>query len=281
MAKANRPDWRRNGGTTPSPIDVELDRDRWHREQVGYGALTLHELKGFLGEAKFVAAMDAFSRAHAGKDDKEVTVTEFVEDLSRRTGEDVAGWLAKWSEAPRVGGATFAVNHWLAAPESAIIIYGTRAESAANREAAAALRDGVLKGAWNVAIPMKSDSEVSEADLKGKHVLLVGRPATNAVATRHAAAFPLTFGSGSVRIIDQHYAHEGTAIVAAGTNPTDPRFSVVLIAGLSADATYRAAGRAVQQVSGEVCILPASGAARPIVVTRTRPPVATKTDSGR
>jgi hypothetical protein len=277
-ARANRPDWRRAGGTPPSPLDAELDRDRWHREQVGYGALTLHALKEFVGPTQFVEAMDGFSRARAGK---EVTATEFVADLAERTGRDVAGWLAKWAGDPRIDGATFAVNDWLLAPESALIVYGTRADAAANREAATALRDGVLNGGWNVAIPVKADAEVTDADLKGRHVLLVGRPATNAVAARHAAAFPVTFGSGSVRVREQDYAHEGTAVVAAGTNPTDPKYSVVLVAGLSAEATYRAAGRSAQQVSGEVCVLPAGGSARPMVVTRSKAAVPIKAPAGR
>ncbi|QJW97662.1 C45 family autoproteolytic acyltransferase/hydolase [Frigoriglobus tundricola] len=277
-ARANQPDWKRTGGAPPAPLDVELDRDRWHREQVGYGALTLHELRGFVGPAQFVEAMDAFSRARAGR---EVSATEFAEDLAKRTGKDVVGWLAKWAADPRIEGPAFAVNTWLQAPESALIVYGTRADAAANREAAAALRDGVLNGGWNVAIPAKADTEVTDSDMKGRHVLLVGRPPTNAVAARHAAAFPVTFGSASVRVQDRYYAHEGTAVVAAGTNPTDPRFSVVLIAGLSADATYRAAGRSAQQVSGEVCVLPAGGAAKPTVVTRPKPPVATKASAER
>jgi hypothetical protein len=262
----------------PSPLDAELDRDRWHREQVGYGVQTLHTLKGFVGPAKFVEAMDAFSRAHAGK---EVTVAEFAEDLGKRTGQDVAGWLAKWAGDPQIGGATFAVNHWLLAPESALIVYGTKADAAANREAATALRDGILNGGWNVGIPVKADTEVTDAALKGRHVLLIGRPGTNAVAARHAAAFPVTFGSGSVRVQERYYAHEGTAIVAAGTNPTDPRFSVVLIAGLSADATYRAASQSAHQVSGEVCVLPAGGTAKSMVVTRFKPPVPAKAPVGR
>jgi hypothetical protein len=215
--------------------------------------------------------MDAYSRPNAGK---EITAAEFAEDLAKRTGQDVTAWVAKWARDPQIGGATFAVNHWLAAPESALIVYGTKADAAANREAAVALRDGILNGGWNVAIPVKADTDVTDSDLKGRHILLVGRPATNAVAARHAATFPVTFGSGSVKVGERYYAHEGTAVIAAGANPTDPRFSAVLIAGLSADATYRAAGRSANQASGEVCLLPAGVAAQPMVLTRPKPSVA-------
>ena len=44
-AKAARPAWRGKDGTAPGPLDLELDRARWHHEQAGYGVLTLHALR--------------------------------------------------------------------------------------------------------------------------------------------------------------------------------------------------------------------------------------------
>jgi hypothetical protein len=87
------------------------------------------------------------------------------------------------------------------------------------------------------------------------------------VADRFAAAVPVAFGAASFKLKGRHYAHEGTAVVTAGTNPVDPRYSVVLVAGLSADATYRAA-RSPVSARCEVYLMPHGGGAKPLVVTR-------------
>ena len=39
------------------------------------------------------------------------------------------------------------------------------------------------------------------------------------------------------------YAHPGTALIAAGENPLNPRFEVVLYAGLGAESTWHAVER--------------------------------------
>jgi hypothetical protein len=261
-ARAARPAWRANG-SPPSALDAELDRARWHREQTGYGVLTLHALREFLGAKEFAAALDAFGRANAGK---EVTVAAFADALAGRTGKDVTRWLAEWSDDPKVGGAVFSASHWLTEPESAVIVYGTAGDVAANREAAAALQTAVRVGHGNVVVPVKSDAEATDVDLTGRHVVLIGRPSVNRVAQRWAAAFPVAFGSASVTVGDEAFAHEGTAVVAAGVNPLAPRYSAVLVAGLSADATYHAAERATFP-SAEVGVYPPRGRPRLLVVT--------------
>jgi hypothetical protein len=263
-AKMTRPAWRSGGASPPSPLDVELDRARWHRERVGYGVLTLHALREFVGAEAFAAALDAFGRANAGK---EVAVKEFAAAVSDRTGKDVAKWLAERGEDPKVGGATFSTVHWLAEPESAVIVYGTAGDVAANRAAAVALQTAVRVGHGNVIVPVKTDTEVGDDDLKGRHVVLVGRPAVNATARKFAAALPVSFGGGSFRVGGEDFAHEGTAVVAAGANPLSPRYSVVLVAGLSAESTYRACERASFPLA-EVVVHPHGGLPRRLVVTR-------------
>ena len=264
-ARAARPDWRTTpGGRPPSPLDAELDRARWHREQTGYGVLTLDALRNFLGAEPFAAALDAFGRAHAGK---EFTVAEFAAALTARTGRDLNRWLAEWGTDPAVGGAVFSTAHWLAEPGSAVIVYGTVGDAAANRAAAVALQTGVRTGHGNVVVPVKADGEVAEADLRGRHVVLVGRSAVNGAAGRFAASFPVTFGAGSVKVGDEYFAHPGTAVIAAGVNPLTPRYSAVLVAGLSADATYRVAHRAAFPPA-EVSVHTPNGPPRRLVVTR-------------
>ena len=268
-AKANRPEWLTAAGrdTTPPALAAELDRDRWHREQVGYGVLALHALRGFLGDSAFVAAMDAFGRAHAGK---EVTVAEFAAAVGRETEKDVAGFLGRWAADPPAGGPAFTTTAWLGDPEHVVIVYGTTADAAANEAAARKLQEDIRVRWSNITVPVVPDT--AEVELKGRHVVLVGRPAANARAKRFAAAFPVTFGPASMRVKDKLYAHEDTAVVAAGTNHADPRYSAVLIAGLSADATYRAPAGLLKKdnLPAEVLVLPNAGKPLPMVVTSVK-----------
>lgn len=270
-AKAARPGWHNGNGEvsgSPSPLDRELDRARWHREQAGFGALTLHALRAFVGSAPFARALDSFGLANAGK---EVTVDQFVAHLASQTGKDVAGWLKTWEKEPKISGATFSPSRWLDEPESSIIVYGTTGDRAANREAANALQTAVRVGFHNVIVPVKADTEVDDSSLKDRHVVLVGRPGTNAVAKRFASALPVVFGPGSVKAGDKYFAHEGTAVVAAGSNPLSARYSVILLAGLSADATYRVAKKG-QFSAAEVSVYFQDGGARHLAVSGAQAP---------
>lgn len=266
-AKAARPAWRNDHGAH-SPLDEELDRARWHKEQAGYGALTLLALRVFVGEAQFAAAMDAFGLANAGK---EVTAGQFLADLEKRTGKPVAQWLTRWAKAPRIGSAAFSTALWLDEPESAVIVYGTSGDAAANREAAIALQNAVRVGYGNVIVPVKADVEMDDRTLSAGHVVLVGRPSTNSVAKRLVpGCLPVRFGPASVHVGEEYFAHEGTAVIAAGINPLAARYSVVLIAGLSADATFRAASRA-QIPAAEVVVCLAGGKTRQLFITGRTP----------
>jgi hypothetical protein len=245
-----------------SPLDRELDRARWHKEETARGVLTLHALRGFLGAEPFAKALDGFGRANAGK---EVSAKQFLAAVGESSGKDVAQWLADRGELT-VGGPAFTTASWLEDPERAVIVYGTAGDAAANREAAAALQTAVRTNGSNAIVPVKADADATDAELKG-HVILIGRPAVNRIAKRFAAAFPVEFGYSSAVIAGKTYAHDGTAVVTVGTNPLSARHSLVLVAGLSADATYRCAERA-SFPAAEVVVQTADGAARRMVVTK-------------
>ena len=273
-ARAARPEWRKTtpGGELPSAVEAELDRDRWHQEQVGYGVLALHALRGFVGAEPFAKALDSFGQANAGR---EVTATDFTSFLTKQTGKDVAGFLVKWATDPVPGGTTFSTTYWQADPGNAIIVYGTVTEAAANADAAKRLQEAVRIRWTNITVPVKTDRDIAEADLKGRHIILIGRPATNAATKRFQAAFPLSFGPASATFGKAVYGHEETAVIVAGVNPMDDRFSVVLLAGLSAEATYRAPEVLMGQKNpAELVIAPAGGPGRPRLVSR--PAVPTK-----
>ena len=118
-------------------------------------------------------------------------------------------------------------------------------------------------------ITIKSDAEVTDDDLKGRHVLLIGRPATNRLSARFKATFPVEFGSGSFTVGKDVYANAGSAVLVVGENPSNPRYSAVMIAGLGADATYHAATRLASRGlrDGEAVVVPHGGTPRSLVVS--------------
>ena len=127
--------------------------------------------------------------------------------------------------------------------EHALIIYGTQDDEVGNLEAARLLQTALRRREHNVQPPIKSDREVSDDDLRRHHLLLVGRPATNAVSQRFAAQWGVDFGARSFQVRGRLYTHPESAVLAAGDNSLDARWSVVLVAGLSGLGTYQAVGR--------------------------------------
>ena len=272
-AVAARPAWRKDG--TASEIDTELDRGRWHREQVGRGVLMLHALREKAGDKPFRKALDAFGRAHAGR---EVTAAEFAATVGPALGLDLGRFLHRQEAAlARQHDATagrFTVLSFLEAPEETLIVYGTADDEAANREAAGLLAEQVRKRWSNVTVPVVADRDAADEKLKGRHLLLVGRPSTNTVAARFAKAFPVAFTAGTFTVRDDVYAHPEGAVAAAGISPLDGRYSVVLLAGLSGAATYMAPPFLVAKehaskdaAAGEVLVIPAGGKAKALVVS--------------
>ena len=127
--------------------------------------------------------------------------------------------------------------------EHALIVYGTQDDEVGNLEAARLLQTALRRREHNVQPPIKPDREVSDDDLRGHHLLLVGRPSTNAVSQRFAAQWGVDFGARSFTVRGQRYTHPESAVLAAGDNPLDARWSVVLVAGLSSLGTYQVVGR--------------------------------------
>src|SRR5262249_38097000 len=103
----------------------------------------------------------------------------------------------KYGDTAKRQGGTFSVLSFHAELEHSLIVYGTAAQAAANRDAAEGLQRGIIERHSNYTVPIKTDREVTEEDLKTHHVLLIGRPDSNAVVNRFRAAFPITFGKRS------------------------------------------------------------------------------------
>jgi hypothetical protein len=211
----------------------------WYDVAAGKGALLLFALHEQIGARRFDALMQAFLGEHAGR---EVTVAQFV-----AAAEHVADCKLDTAFAPLqqkdwpASYPCWSIQSFEDEPEHALIVYGTQREARANREAAELLQRNVAARWHNFAIPLRSDSEVGAKELTAHHIVLVGRPVTNVIAARFAAALllPARFGDASFTLAGNTCGRDDAAIVVAGVNPMEPRWSVVLFAGMSADATWR------------------------------------------
>jgi hypothetical protein len=168
----------------------------------------------------------------------------------------------------KAGGGAYSVLSWHDELENTLIIYGTLDEEAANKEAAEALQESVVCRHSNFTLPIRADRDISQDDLSTHHLLLIGRPDCNSVVERLKKATPIAFGPRSFSIGNDSYAHARSAIVAAGENPVNPRYSIVVIAGLCAESTVQASVQLLDKATlgTEVLILPGTGKPRSLVV---------------
>jgi hypothetical protein len=234
----------------------------------GKGVLVMHELRLAIGTKKFCDVMDTFGRAHAGK---EVTTAEFRQFVNKMTGKDPFQVFAERHDAAKFN--PYVIQSFDDERDRTLIVYGTRDEEAGNRATAVLIQNAIRTHWSNQTIPIKADREVSESELKDHHLILVGRPDCNAVVERFRDALPITFGWRSFAVRGQTYAHSGSGVVTVATNPLNGRYSIAVYAGLSAEATTRAAA-AVYHKSGEgadVLILPNGGKTKAIVAPLREP----------
>jgi hypothetical protein len=174
----------------------------------------------------------------------------------------------KYGATAKANGGVFSISSFLAELEQTLIVYGTADEASANREAAEVLQRALVERWSNYSVPVKADKDVAEPELKTHHLLLIGRPDSNALVNRFRAALPVRFGSRSFQVRGDNYAHAGSAVIAAAENPLNSRFSIVVLAGLGAESTLQAPAlfRNRSQQSAEVMILPNKGKAHGLVV---------------
>jgi hypothetical protein len=176
--------------------------------------------------------------------------------------------LDKYGDTTKREGGVFSVLSFYGELDHTLIVYGTAGETAANREAAESLQRGIIERHSNYTVPMKPDRDVTDDDLRAHHLLLIGRPDSNTVVERFRSAFPITFGSRSFTVRNERYAHAGSAVIAAGVNPLNARYSIVVFAGLSAESSFHAPAALLhgRHPSAEVLVLPKKGRARSLVV---------------
>jgi hypothetical protein len=257
----------RAGGDVPlSKIRSDLRRDEWFRIASGKGVLLLHALRQKLGAPSFDEMMTRFGKENAGKPVTSAAFRTCVENALEKPLDDL---FDAWLDRPglpatmRDRSGPFSVTTYTAELDQTLIVYGTLDEVPTNREAAEAIQQAIRANRSNVTVPIKADRDVTSEDLKNHHLLLIGRPDSNSIVARIQKALPVTFGSRSFVVHKESYAHSGSAVIAAGVNPQNPRFSVVVIAGLDAYATWKTAPKLAQLLPAELVVFPIAAAAKP------------------
>lgn len=176
--------------------------------------------------------------------------------------------LDKYGQTAKSNGGPFSILSFSAELEQTMIVYGTANEQASQREAAEALQQALRQRWTNITVPLRADTEISERELKTHHLLLIGRPDTNTLVKKFHQELPISFGRGSFAVRDEVYAHPDSGVLVAAENPKNKRFSMVVLAGLSAASTLRVAPvlAARKTKPAEVMILPHGAGPRLLVL---------------
>ncbi|HVA48220.1 MAG TPA: C45 family autoproteolytic acyltransferase/hydrolase [Pirellulales bacterium] len=217
--------------------------NEWYDVAAGKGVFLLAALRRELGDGPFFSFMDDFGRGHAGK---QTSTAEFRDAAEKAAGKSLSSvfdaWMKEKTDAALSDGHFWAIESYDPEPDKALIVYGTKHDVHLQREAATLLQRKIARRWSNVTVPVQSEDEVSEDDLRSHHLLLIGRPATNGVAARcqDEGELPVRFGRASFDLKGQTYAHARSAVVFAAANPFNDRYQVVVYAGLSAEATHHA-----------------------------------------
>jgi hypothetical protein len=173
----------------------------------------------------------------------------------------------KYGLTAKANGGAFSISSFNSELDRTLIVYGTGEEAAANREAAETLQKTIVTSFWNLTVPIRNDREVTEQELKSHHLLLIGRPDCNAIVEKYRDKLPVQFGSRSFVARGESYANAGSAVIAAAENPANVRYSIVVVAGLDAASTLKAAPRLVHEGrAAEVLVLPRGKGSKTLVI---------------
>ncbi len=267
---------RRLGRDLPlAEIRQQWETSEWYAIAAGKGVMLLSALRADLGGESFDKALDDFGRSHAGQG---VSTRAFQDHLEKVAGHSLASLFDPWLSG-KVSSESTSENFWSIdsfeiEPQLALIVYGTLRDRDAQREAAELLQRKIARRFSNFSVPIRADTDVSDDELKNHHVLLVGRPSANAATGRLADGLTIRFGDSSFVLRGETYAHADSAVVAAGGNRLNDRYSIVVYAGLGARSTRHC----VENLSNrggepaEVLLMPAG---LPVKALRTSAPNAT------
>ena len=124
---------------------------------------------------------------------------------------------------------------WDVYPEL-IIIYGTLGQTEANKTAAERFNNDWLGLDKEI---IKVDTDVNEADLKTRCVVLIGRPETNKAAQQFKDIFLIKFSGGKFTWQGVTYGEPSQGVAQIIENPKNAQGLMIMYAGLSPEATQK------------------------------------------
>ena len=162
-------------------------------------------------------------------------------DLSFTRGEDGRWRLADFPDAPpghkRAGVEGPIRDIWY---DPQVIVYGTEdpLQTEANRITAA---DMARYSPWiGAEAPVLRDVDATAEDLRGRHVVLVGNPASNRWTRKIADKLPVRFEDHALVFAGKRYEGDEVGISTAWPSPFDPDRTLVLHAGVGRAGTLSA-----------------------------------------
>ncbi|MEZ4309269.1 MAG: prolyl oligopeptidase family serine peptidase [Polyangiaceae bacterium] len=146
---------------------------------------------------------------------------------------DEKGWSASTTEPPRAGKKRSGVSGPLddILRHAQLIVFGTQdpAQTEANRTVAEHFSSA---DQWASArFPIKADRDVTEAELTGRSLVLIGGPAANRVTAMFAEGLPAQFEPKAITFRGARYEGEEVGVSFIYPHPRDPAEYVVIHAG--------------------------------------------------
>lgn len=114
-----------------------------------------------------------------------------------------------------------------------LIVYGTRdpGQTEANRLVAEHFRVEGAGGA--VRYPVKADADVTDEELRGRSLVLIGGPASNRVTALFAGDLPVKFEDRALTLRGKRHEGEDVGVSLIWPHPRDPAEYLVLHAGVT------------------------------------------------
>ena len=228
-------------------LEMNVRRAAYRRLQIAAAAEDRHELettKGvlFLDALRRRMGDDAFLKLmrdyFALNTTKTVTAQAFLDQAGTTFTVEVGS------------GAAYQTTDIWDRLRTAILVYGTVREAGANRYAAEQLQKRFLD-AYESAVAIRKDFEVTDDELRHRDVIFVGRPEANSALAEWSERLGLDYREDVFRLEGTAHASERDALLFAGKNPLDERHMALVVAGNDALRTVKLASSVWDWKTGE------------------------------
>jgi hypothetical protein len=198
--------------------------DRYELETMK-GVLFLDALRRRMGDDAFLKLMRDYFALNTTKT---VTAQSFLDRAGTTFAVEVGS------------GAAYQTTDIWGRLRTAILVYGTVREAGANRYAAEQLQKRFLD-AYESAVPIRKDFEVTDEELRHRDVIFVGRPEANSALAEWSERLGLDYREDVFRLDGAAHASERDALLFAGKNPLDESHMALVVAGNDALRTVKLA----------------------------------------